>query len=336
MKICNHCKTENKDNASFCRHCGFAFAGAAEHNSGLSDSRLLDKVNDLQQKITESENKLNSARNEVLVLRSQVTSLESHNSSIQSKLTQAERKLQDATKDDTNLRDSLNSAYLALDAEKQKTKAAENKAEQALKEKEEAKSSNGTTHVWYWLIIVVCIITAIVQCQQKNELSSQGYNIDQLEKDITNRNLVIASLQNENVALKKENATLSSQLRSICKGKDIIVNQIDVKNAGENYNGIILSSSTTYINPRIELYSLIEGSTDLYIKFFAPYGLTTGTTSPSGYSYKSNVYLNKNQVNTIELSGWGSDTKGNWNSGDYRIEIYYKNTCIGTKQFKIY
>ena len=47
-------------------------------------------------------------------------------------------------------------------------------------------------------------------------------------------------------------------------------------------------------------------------------------------------YINSNEIKYYELNGWGSKEHGNWQSGEYRIEIWYNNKKIAQKQFKIY
>ena len=57
--------------------------------------------------------------------------------------------------------------------------------------------------------------------------------------------------------------------------------------------------------------------------------------SPSGFTNKTEMHTSLGN-NEYRLTGWGNETKGNWGSGDYRIEIWYNSTCIYSKAFTIY
>ena len=86
----------------------------------------------------------------------------------------------------------------------------------------------------------------------------------------------------------------------------------------------------------MSVFSLVDGMLDMYVKFYAPYGLSSNKESPSGYSFISSVSLSKYQMTTIGINGWGSSKQGHWQSGSYRIEFWYKDVCIGKKSFNIY
>ena len=102
------------------------------------------------------------------------------------------------------------------------------------------------------------------------------------------------------------------------------------------YGAKINSANTMFLEPRISYVGVVAGNRKLYVKLFHPDGtLSTGTSSPQGYSYDRTVYLGTGQGRQV-LSGWGNEKKGNWKAGDYRIEIWYNNGCIFTKTFTIY
>lgn len=130
----------------------------------------------------------------------------------------------------------------------------------------------------------------------------------------------------------------ASVLEMISEEKPFFINDIEVRNEGDSYGSPIISSETTFINPRIELLSLVEGSEDVLVKFYSPYGLSTGDSDkslPKGYSYRDVIYLTKNEIQTIELIGWGNDEKGNWPAGKYSIKIYMRGVCVGKHDFII-
>ena len=93
-----------------------------------------------------------------------------------------------------------------------------------------------------------------------------------------------------------------------------------------------------YLKPKITYTGINPGrSIDLKIKWYMPDGsLSTGDSSPSGYSQQRSLYVNAGSNNIETLKGWGNSTKGNWEKGTYRIEIWYDNVCLKSQTFRIY
>lgn len=103
------------------------------------------------------------------------------------------------------------------------------------------------------------------------------------------------------------------------------------------YGNTIYSSRTMYIKPRITYTGINTGkSITLKVRFYTPSGLSTGTKSPSGFSYQDDIYVYSGSDNTTTLSGWGGSSKGHWKRGTYRIEIWYEDVCLKAKTFTIY
>ena len=89
-----------------------------------------------------------------------------------------------------------------------------------------------------------------------------------------------------------------------------------------------------FLKPRINYYGLSYGTMNFRIKLYNPDGsLSTG--SYYTYSYSEDVYVYEGE-NTYTFSGWGNETRGHWKSGTYRIEIWYGNSCLKSKEFTIY
>ena len=167
---------------------------------------------------------------------------------------------------------------------------------------------------------------------EKNEL------IESLEKDKSKKESTIVSLQRDLVAKEilinqRDSFWASFSSFTPCP---IAITNIEVKNGDGDYGATIFSNSTTYIYSRISIHSLIDKAVDIYVKFYTPYGLSSNSDSPQGYSFKSSTSLKRNLITTLEVSGWGSSTKGHWESGSYRIEYWYKDICLGTKSFIVY
>ena len=107
-------------------------------------------------------------------------------------------------------------------------------------------------------------------------------------------------------------------------------------NAETDYGNTIYSYRTMFLKPKIKYYGLTYGSHNLKVKWYNPDGtLSTGSSSSSGFSQSDNVYVYTG-YNERKLRGWGNETKGNWSKGNYRVEIWYGNVCLKSKEFTIY
>lgn len=318
MKVCSHCKTQNNDSANYCRQCGFVFPDV-NLQSGNIDNSLIDKVNELQKRVSDAEADSNNSQREINTLNSKVSSLVNSNSSLQNKLTQTERQLSSAN--DTTF------------FERQKAQEARKEADKAKNSLEEAESSKSTLHVLYMIAIIALGITAFVQCNQNLNKENE---INYLYGKKSNLESQVKTLKSQNTDLTNANKSLSSVLERIGSKTSLFLGDVSFRNSGESYGNTIYSNKTTYINPKVEIFSLIDGRVDINVKFYTPYGLSTGTSSSGGYSYSDYFYVTKNQTTTCEFNGWGGSDKGHWSSGNYRFEFYYKGKCIGTKSFTIY
>jgi len=197
-------------------------------------------------------------------------------------------------------------------------------------------------------ILVVLGMIAILLFNQnvnelRNEVWSKGCSIDSLNSVVSNMDSIIhvqkQEIQDTHKKLREINEDLhetKSLLSDISLYAPISASDLEVKNANGSYGENIYSSQTTYIYPRLTVYSLIEESIDLYVKFYRPDGSLSKSSSSTWYSYKDEVSLSKNQSTTVYLSGWGGKDKGHWSSGTYRIEIWYNDACIKAKTFRIY
>lgn len=122
----------------------------------------------------------------------------------------------------------------------------------------------------------------------------------------------------------------------------ISISNVDIGITDENnkivtqYGNKLYSSLTKYLSPRIMASAETAGTYDIYCKIYTPSGnLSTGSTSPSGYSWKYSLQMHQGN-GTYVLSGWGSDKYGHWSSGNYVMEFYYDGILLVTKKFTIY
>ena len=137
------------------------------------------------------------------------------------------------------------------------------------------------------------------------------------------------------------NISSSSVLHTISE-IPFIVTKLEVANTDENnkviqdYGETIWDFKTKYLTPRITIKPFKSAGTyTVYVKLYKNGTLSTGTSSPAGYTYSSKVTVSGNSSQVFTLSGWGSKTAGNWSIGEYRFEIWYGDYCIGSKTFQV-
>lgn len=181
-----------------------------------------------------------------------------------------------------------------------------------------------TKPLWgYWVAIVLFVVATIIAfvlyISMKERYDSQ---------------------YRQNRTLMSQYETLKSQVGN---AYPLIISEIEIANSyrgGDietDYGNTIYSSNTMYLKPRIKYYGISSGTKTLKIKWFKPDGsMSTGTSSPYGFSQSDSHYIYSGADNSITLSGWGNENKGHWRSGSYRIEIWYENTCLKSKSFTIY
>ncbi|MBR4095540.1 MAG: hypothetical protein IKK23_09085 [Bacteroidales bacterium] len=234
---------------------------------------------------------------------------------------------------------SFSQTILRLNSDKEQLLAQKSELETEI----EALKHQKKQYKWVVLLslLVVAGLIAIVSFNQNvNELRSvlsiRDVSIDSLNAVISNKNQAISTQENIINRKEKELTDIKGVLDSISVYMPIFVSKMSVKNEGEDYDGTIYSKNTTYIYPKLEGYGLIDGTIELFVKFYSPDGLRTYSESPSGYTYSDKVSLNKCQNNIIFLSGYGNKAKGTWKSGSYRIEVWHKDKLLYEKRFTIY
>ena len=166
-------------------------------------------------------------------------------------------------------------------------------------------------------------------------IKSTFYKLIKIISDVTS--LVVEEC--ENVEKSSSYSSSSSSVSEI----PFIITKMEVANSDKNgkiiqdYGTTIWDFKTNYLQPRLTIKPYRKsGSYTVYVKFYNKDGvLTTSSSSPKGYSYSATITLNGSSSQTVELSGWGSDTAGHWPMGDYRFEIWYGDYCIGSKIFSV-
>lgn len=188
----------------------------------------------------------------------------------------------------------------------------------------------------------------------KSEVADKTSTISTLRGDINEKENTISNLNSTVSKQKKEISELNSTIETLEEDKENLKNSLAqlppilitdlkmgvVNNDGDivvEYGNTIYSSNTMYLSPKITYYGIKSESIVLKTKLFLPNGSLSynSEVSPSGFTNKTDMYASEGR-NDRCLTGWGANRKGNWASGDYRIEIWYNSTCLYSKVFKIY
>lgn len=145
--------------------------------------------------------------------------------------------------------------------------------------------------------------------------------------------------------IKRELRETKDKLSDVGAVMPIIIKSVEIGNANydcdmETYFGDkIYSRSSMYLTPQIRYTSVDSGDITLKVKIFDNYGkLIDSDSSPGGYSYEDEIYVSSfsDDIEYATLAGWGSKTKGHWDRGNYRIEIWTGKICLYNKEFYIY
>lgn len=208
-----------------------------------------------------------------------------------------------------------------------------------------SSSDSGKGALVFFLVafIIATIILGVLLGQSKSDyeyaISNSSSRISTLETKINSLEGDLRTARSERDAAKRE---LSDFKDNVGRTIPFVISDIEIANTSYDgtietgFGSTIYSSRSMYLTPRIKYVGFTSGSKTIYVKIYNSYGsLSTGSSSPSGYSYSTSLYISTGQ-NTSQLSGWGSSTRGHWSSGSYRIEIWYNNSCLKSKTFTIY
>ena len=173
----------------------------------------------------------------------------------------------------------------------------------------------------------------------KNEISELNGKVSSLSKELSNTKNTVEVTRKERDEVRQKMNDLKDEVGS---SMPIIISDIQIANTNTDgdietdYGNTIYSSSTMYLKPKITYTGIKTGeSIDLKVKFYTPSGLSTGSSSPYGWSYSSSIYVYSGK-NVESLSGWGGSSRGHWKSGKYRFEIWYGDVCLKSKSFTVY
>lgn len=179
--------------------------------------------------------------------------------------------------------------------------------------------------------------------QERGIIKQKNSEIRLLNTNLTTYKDSLKLSLERNDELSDKLSEQESKFYSIKNTFPINITNIEIGNAYHdgsietNYGNTIYSSYTMYLTPRITYTGINTGrSINLKIRWYRPNGtMSSGDSSPSGFSQQKSLYVYSGS-NTETLQGWGNKTKGHWEKGTYRIEIWYENVCLKAKTFTIY
>lgn len=104
-----------------------------------------------------------------------------------------------------------------------------------------------------------------------------------------------------------------------------------------DYGKTLYSRNTMFLKAKIDYYGLTRIGDEIEFKYklFKNGTLSTGDSSPSGYSSSFKVTVREGD-NSATGRGWGNQSKGHWQAGNYRYELWYKDVCLKAYEFRIY
>ena len=149
--------------------------------------------------------------------------------------------------------------------------------------------------------------------------------------------------KNQISAVEIHNNTLQRELEELKPfALDIKVSAVRIGNINnsnevlDNYGATLYANGIRYLSTRIICDSRIMGNKTFYIKIINPSGiLRWGNNSPKGYSYSWDVYISKG-INSLDLGGFGADSRGYYTPGTYTVEVWDNNICIGFTPVTLY
>jgi len=181
---------------------------------------------------------------------------------------------------------------------------------------------------WWTIVILLIVSTAIGFVLYISAYNDVEYYKGQYQ-----------SKENEISHIRTRLSNLKSEIASV---SPFVIYKVEIGNSYKgggletDYGNTIYSSHTMYLKPKVYYKGFSTGNYELKIKWFRPNGsMSSGTSSPYGYSQSDSHSLSEGS-NSIALSGWGNETMGHWESGEYRLEIWYDGRCVFVKHFKIY
>lgn len=195
-----------------------------------------------------------------------------------------------------------------------------------------------TIKIWLFVFMLCAIISMGISTVHVYT-STIPYLESEYDDEISNRDKEIERLKL--IVGELENADLEGFSKAMAEHNPILVNDVEVCDESTYYGEDIQAENSTYLTVRVWVASFIKGHYDLYYKLYDPSGRLRHYAKDvdayvEDYTAMESIYLNPYGFQDITFPSIGYNNKGHWSSGTYKIEIYFRGRCIGTKEFEIY
>jgi len=241
--------------------------------------------------------------------------------------------------------------------------------ESLIKEKLEKTKSGLIAAIWVFLIgMAIMGIVIYNKNKEPEHLRSQLSDLQNRYNTLQNNNITLQNrydtlqseyntlqssnnaLQNRYNTLQSNNTALQNRYNTLQRDYEnakaiyrITVTSIRVGNSSDsstwltNPGNRLQSSQIRYLTPVITYNSVVSENVTFYIKIIDPYGtLSTGTSSPSGYSYSTTGSVNRGNGQSLRLSGWGNGNTSVYQAGEYTVEVWHSNVLLRSEKVTIH
>jgi len=211
------------------------------------------------------------------------------------------------------------------------------------------RSTSPLSRALLWLLGALCVGLAGLWLATWLELRQTRDNLqarDRLEQLAARQyDSRIDSLSRELQSLDAQRCSAEHRLTDfqemVGRRYPLIIDSIEIANVNRqqqvvnDFGNPIYSSGTMYLQPRIYYRGIKHGNIDLYVRWYDSDGhMRVGDVSPAGYSQKVETYVYE-ESKALNLKGWGSENRGNWHRGRYRLEVWCNGMLLGQKSFEI-
>jgi len=177
------------------------------------------------------------------------------------------------------------------------------------------------------------------EAELENQITDYDSETRDLQKESKKKDLEIRELKQQLIQTQTSAANMAKKLAPIQIRTIEFVNVDYYGNTISTYGSAFKQNQIRYIRPRISFNSQVECGRNInfYAKYIEPNGqVMQGNNSPSGYTFYNDYYVSPDQRNsTMELVGWGNNTKSIYSSGTYKVEIWYNEALIAFDSFNV-
>ena len=200
------------------------------------------------------------------------------------------------------------------------------------REKEQLREKLKSTKTGLTVVIVLAIIG----------LGIMGIAIFNINEDRYSARWQLQSLQSRYDTLDNSYKALQLDYDNAKAISRIIVTAIGVGNSASggawlnNPGDRLQASQMRYLSPVITYNSTVSEELTFYVKIINPNGsLSTGTSSPNGFSYSTTARVNRGDNQSLSLSSWGNNDRSTYQAGEYTVEVWYNNVQLRTTKVTI-